>query len=177
MPLQPARGVQVARLGTVKAVMANSLLVTPSEGGLDVSVPKDLLLDGDPQIGGLVSFSVDSSGGDYGKAAPGGGMNNRFSPYGCGGMGGKGNKGLQQQGMPQQGVQQTGIVKAWMENRGMGFIQPHDGSADLFVHRSYLTDGGSLIVGSQVSFVSDYDPQKGKPVAKNVMGAVPQPPQ
>lgn len=25
------------------------LLVTPSEGGLDVSVPKDLLLDGDPQ--------------------------------------------------------------------------------------------------------------------------------
>ena len=29
-----------------------------------------------------------------------------------------------------------------MENRGMGFIAPSDGSADLFVHRSSLQDGG-----------------------------------
>ena len=33
-------------------------------------------------------------------------------------------------------------MQAWMENRGMGFIAPSDGSADLFVHRSYLQDGG-----------------------------------
>ena len=29
-----------------------------------------------------------------------------------------------------------------MEHRGMGFIAPSDGSQDLFVHRSYLADGG-----------------------------------
>lgn len=34
--------------------------------------------------------------------------------------------------------------QAWMENRGMGFIAPSDGSQDLFVHRSYLADGGQL---------------------------------
>ena len=73
------------------------LLVSPSEGGLDVSVPRDLLLDGDPQasggprvglgcsaceslwvgwsfdpwvqIGGLVSFSTGA--GDYGRAPQG----------------------------------------------------------------------------------------------------------
>ena len=33
-------------------------------------------------------------------------------------------------------------AEAWMENRGMGFIAPSDGSADLFVHRSSLQDGG-----------------------------------
>ena len=55
------------------------------------------------------------------------------------------------EGMP--AMEQHGVVKAaallakrafeaWMESRGMGFIQPSDGGADLFVHRSYLQDGG-----------------------------------
>lgn len=166
--LPPGRGVQAARLGTVRAVLGSSLLVSPSEGGLDVSVPRELLLDGDPQIGGLVSFSA-STGTDYGRA-PQGGMNNRFSPYGAGG----GNFNPQR---ATAGGQQSGVVKAWMENRGMGFIAPSDGSADLFVHRSYLQDGGSLALGSQVTFTAEFDPQKGKPIAKNVMGAIPQPPQ
>ena len=34
--------------------------------------------------------------------------------------------------------------QAWMEHRGMGFIAPSDGTQDLFVHRSYLMDGGQI---------------------------------
>jgi len=66
----------------------------------------------------------------------------------------------------------TGIVKAWMEERGMGFITPSDGSEDLFVHRSFLLDGTYLTVGSHVSFNPDYDTMKEKLVARNVRGAV-----
>jgi hypothetical protein len=38
------------------------LLVSPSEGGLDVSVPRELLLDGDPQasLGGLGGLGLGS---------------------------------------------------------------------------------------------------------------------
>jgi len=59
-----------------------------------------------------------------------------------------------------------------MEERGMGFITPSDGSEDLFVHRSFLSDGQSLIVGAQVAFNPDYDTQKDKLVARNVRGAI-----
>merc|ERR1719215_82215 len=71
-----------------------------------------------------------------------------------------------------QGGFQSGTVKSWKEERGMGFISPHDGSQDHFVHRSQLTDGNSLQEGAEVSFQADWDPQKNKPVAKNVTGAI-----
>ena len=64
-----------------------------------------------------------------------------------------------------------GTVKAWIEERGMGFIQPADGTADVFVHRSALTDGNSLRVGAPVTFEPGWDEQKGKPIAKTVSGA------
>ena len=52
-------------------------------------------------------------------------------------------------------IAQQHLIQAWMENRGMGFIAPSDGSADLFVHRSYLQDGGAVIflVDQQISGV------------------------
>lgn len=69
----------------------------------------------------------------------------------------------------------SGTVKAWMQDRGMGFIAPADGSQDLFVHRSDLCDGGLLRVGDTISFEPNWDTAKNKPVAKKVMGAHPLP--
>jgi len=68
--------------------------------------------------------------------------------------------------------QASGMVKAWIEARGMGFIQPEDGSGDFFVHRSDLLDGQSLINGTTVFFEPSWDPQKNKACAHKVTGAV-----
>merc|ERR1712066_1068311 len=55
----------------------------------------------------------------------------------------------------------------------MGFIRPQDGGQDLFVHRSQLLDGGSLIVGAEVTFEPSWNAQKQKPIAIRVSGAIP----
>lgn len=68
-----------------------------------------------------------------------------------------------------------GVVRTWIEDRGMGFIAPSAGGDDFFVHRTCLLDGQTLTLGSTVSFEAGWDPNKGKPVAKNVLGAVPAP--
>lgn len=62
----------------------------------------------------------------------------------------------------------TGVVKAWVEQRGMGFIAPNGGGEDLFVHRSQLTDAQFLVVGATVSFDEGWDPVKNKRIATNV---------
>jgi len=69
---------------------------------------------------------------------------------------------------PASGASMTGTVKHWNEERGMGFVAPADGSADCFVHRSFLVEGTSLTAGSQVSFQAEWDYQKNKPTAKQV---------
>merc|ERR1719399_2614213 len=66
-----------------------------------------------------------------------------------------------------------GTVKAWIENRGMGFISSASTGQDHFVHRRMLLDGQSLKVGSQVSFVPSWDQMKNKATADQVQGAVP----
>jgi cold shock CspA family protein len=58
----------------------------------------------------------------------------------------------------------------------MGFIAAQDGSGDLFVHRSDLLDGQSLVVGSTVCFEPTWDTLKNKACAHKVTGAVPAPP-
>mmetsp|Transcript_58474 Transcript_58474/g.163048 ORF Transcript_58474/g.163048 Transcript_58474/m.163048 type:complete len:434 (-) Transcript_58474:137-1438(-) len=65
----------------------------------------------------------------------------------------------------------AGVVKVWLEEKGFGFISPESGGQDVFVHRSQLTDGQMLQVGSRVSYESVYEPLKGKTTARNVMGA------
>ena len=47
-----------------------------------------------------------------------------------------------------------GVVKWFNETKGFGFIQPADGSTDLFVHFSDVKGGGfrTLAEGQQVSF-------------------------
>ncbi|SOC44065.1 putative cold-shock DNA-binding protein [Rhizobium subbaraonis] len=48
----------------------------------------------------------------------------------------------------------TGIVKWFHAHKGIGFIQPDDGSSDVFIHISALHRAGisSLSVGQKISF-------------------------
>ena len=60
-------------------------------------------------------------------------------------------------------------------SRGMGFIKPNDDGKAIFVHRSQLWDGGSLVPGAETSFTIAWDERAGKYMAAKVTGAVPQP--
>lgn len=53
----------------------------------------------------------------------------------------------------------TGIVKFYNTARGFGFIAPHDGQKDVFVHATALERAGihALNEGDQVSFVLEDD--------------------
>ncbi len=63
---------------------------------------------------------------------------------------------------------QTGTVKFFNTSRGYGFIQPEDGSKDIFVHISALQASGleGLAEGQQVQF--DVEPDTKGPKAVNV---------
>jgi CspA family cold shock protein len=62
----------------------------------------------------------------------------------------------------------TGTVKWFNSQKGYGFIQPSDGSRDVFVHVSALERAGihSLAEGQQVSF--DVSMERGKAAATNL---------
>ncbi|MEX3610908.1 cold-shock protein [Rothia sp. LK2588] len=62
----------------------------------------------------------------------------------------------------------TGTVKWFNAEKGYGFIQPNDGSADLFAHFSAINSNGfrSLDEGDKVEFESEQGP-KG-PQATNI---------
>jgi len=64
----------------------------------------------------------------------------------------------------------SGTVKFFNDAKGFGFITPADGSEDLFVHATGITDGNSLSEGDQVYYSSEYDDRKGKYRAGNVSG-------
>ena len=64
---------------------------------------------------------------------------------------------------------QTGTVKFFNMAKGYGFVQPDDGSKDLFVHISAVQNSGlsGLNEGDKVSFESEDDPRgRGKQVAR-----------
>lgn len=64
----------------------------------------------------------------------------------------------------------SGTVKFFNAERGFGFIQPEDGSADVFVHATALEAAGirSLTDGQKVTFDVTMDERKGKTSASNV---------
>ncbi|MBB6250780.1 cold-shock protein [Nitrospirillum iridis] len=63
-----------------------------------------------------------------------------------------------------------GTVKWFNSTKGFGFIQPEDGSADVFVHISAVERSGigNLAEGQKVSFETVRDPRKGKSSAENL---------
>jgi CspA family cold shock protein len=65
----------------------------------------------------------------------------------------------------------TGTVKWFNPTKGFGFIQPEDGSTDIFVHISAVEKSalGSLTEGQRVSF--DVISERGKTAAGNLQAA------
>jgi cold shock protein len=68
---------------------------------------------------------------------------------------------------------QTGIVKFFNTTKGFGFIQPEDGSKDVFVHVSALERAGmhSLNEGQKVSFDTEQDSRSGKVAVRSIQAA------
>ncbi len=64
----------------------------------------------------------------------------------------------------------TGTVKFFNGQKGFGFIQPDDGSKDVFVHISAVERAGmsSLNEGQKVSFDVVADRKTGKASAENL---------
>ncbi|HEV7370643.1 cold-shock protein [Arenibaculum sp.] len=64
----------------------------------------------------------------------------------------------------------TGTVKWFNSTKGFGFIQPDDGTADVFVHISAVERAGigNLNEGQKLSFEAVRDPRRGKVSAENL---------
>ncbi len=65
----------------------------------------------------------------------------------------------------------TGTVKFFNQTKGFGFIQPEDGSKDVFVHISAVEQSGLgyLSEGQKVTF--DVQPEQRGPKAVNLQAA------
>jgi CspA family cold shock protein len=64
----------------------------------------------------------------------------------------------------------TGTVKWFNAQKGFGFIQPSDGSQDVFVHISAVERAGlsSLNEGQKVNYELKTDKMRGKVSAENL---------
>jgi CspA family cold shock protein len=69
-----------------------------------------------------------------------------------------------------ENVMATGTVKWFNGQKGFGFIQPNDGSGDVFVHISAVERAGlhGLAEGQRVNFEIRTDPKRGKSSAENL---------
>lgn len=67
----------------------------------------------------------------------------------------------------------TGTVKFFNTTKGFGFIQPDDGSNDVFVHATAVERAGmrSIVEGQKLSFDVVNDPRSGKAAAENLQAA------
>ena len=68
---------------------------------------------------------------------------------------------------------QLGTVKFYNDQKGYGFIQPGDGSKDVFVHATALERAGmsALQEGQKVSFDTQEDRRTGKIAVGNIEAA------
>ena len=66
-----------------------------------------------------------------------------------------------------------GVVKFYNAQKGFGFIQPEDGSKDVFVHATALERAGmsGLNEGQKVSFDTQEDRRTGKIAVGNIQAA------
>ncbi|AAL52691.1 MULTISPECIES: cold-shock protein [Brucella] len=64
----------------------------------------------------------------------------------------------------------NGTVKFFNSTKGFGFIQPDDGSSDVFVHISAVERAGlhSLVEGQKVGYEVVADRRSGKSAAANL---------
>ncbi len=64
----------------------------------------------------------------------------------------------------------SGTVKWFNAQKGFGFIQPDDGSKDVFVHISAVERAGmsNLNEGQKISYEAVTDRQRGKTSAENL---------
>lgn len=64
----------------------------------------------------------------------------------------------------------TGTVKFFNTQKGFGFIQPEDGSSDVFVHATALERAGlaPLNEGQKVKFETEIDRRSGKPAVSTI---------
>ncbi|ACP23210.1 MULTISPECIES: cold-shock protein [Sinorhizobium] len=67
----------------------------------------------------------------------------------------------------------SGTVKWFNSTKGFGFIQPDDGSTDVFVHISAVERAGlrSLVEGQKVTYDIVRDNRSGKSSADNLRAA------
>ncbi|MGJ3262463.1 MAG: cold-shock protein [Salinarimonas sp.] len=67
----------------------------------------------------------------------------------------------------------NGTVKFYNDQKGYGFIQPDDGSKDVFVHATALERAGirGLVEGQKVSFDTAQDRRTGKIAVDNIQAA------
>ena len=70
-------------------------------------------------------------------------------------------------------IMNTGTVKWFNATKGFGFIQPQDGSTDVFVHISAVERSGmgSLNEGQKVTYDIVRDKRSGKSAAENLRAA------
>src|SRR3954453_9730247 len=64
----------------------------------------------------------------------------------------------------------TGTVKFYNDQKGLGFIQPEDGSRDVFVHATALERAGmrGLVEGQKVSFDTAENRRSGKMAVNSI---------
>ena len=64
----------------------------------------------------------------------------------------------------------TGTVKFYNDQKGFGFIQPSNGSKDVFVHATALERAGmrGLVEGQKIAFDVEADRRTGKDAAANL---------
>jgi cold shock protein len=70
-------------------------------------------------------------------------------------------------------VMQTGTVKFFDSTKGFGFIQPDDGTKDVFVHISAVERAGlgNIVEGQTLTFDVVRDNRSGKNAADNLRDA------
>jgi CspA family cold shock protein len=70
-------------------------------------------------------------------------------------------------------IMTSGTVKFYNSQKGFGFIQPEDGSADVFVHATALERAGlsGLNEGQKVNFETQIDSRSGKTAVSTISAA------